>query len=64
MFNLPEEFILPKVPHLNFKGLSGDRSKERVLSHLFDRIKEASGEMSGGDVGDTFPLPPSPSRAP
>ena len=36
VFDLPKEFILPKVPHLNFEGPGSARAKERVLSRLLD----------------------------
>ena len=64
LFDLPEEFILPTVPHLNFEGSGGARAKEQVLSRLLNRIKEASKAMSGGDASDAFSLPPPPIRAP
>ena len=58
VFDRPKEFIIPKVPHLNLEGLGSAQAKERILSRLLGRIKEASEEMSRGDVGDAFPLPP------
>ena len=64
MFDLPEEFILSKVPHLNFEGSGSARAKEQVLSHLLDQIKEAFEEMLGGDAGNAFLLPSPPHRAP
>ena len=63
MFDLLKEFILSKVPHLNFKGSDDAQAKEMVLSRLLGRIKEAYEEMSGGDTNDAFPLPPPPNRA-
>ena len=63
VFDLPKEFILLKVPHLNFEGSGGARAKERVLSPLLGLIKEVFEEMVGGDAGDAFPLPLLPRRA-
>ena len=70
VFDHPEEFVLSKVPHLNFEGLGGPRAKERVqschLSHIQAaskaRTQEPSEEMAGGDVGDAFMFIPPPSR--
>ena len=62
MFDLPKEFTLLEVPHLNFEGLGSARAKEWLLSHLLGQLKEAFKEMSGGDVGDAFSLPPPPRR--
>ena len=56
VFDHPEEFILPQVPHLNFKGSSGAQAKERALSRLLSQIKESS-EMLRSDASDAFPLP-------
>ena len=63
VFNLLEEFILSKVPHLNFKRSGGARAKGWALSRLLYRMKEASEEMSGGDASDAFLLPPPPWHA-
>ena len=62
VFDLLKEFSLLEVPHLNFEGLGSARAKEWILSHLLGQLKEASKEMSGGDVGDAFSLPPPPRR--
>ena len=64
VFDFPEEFILPKVPHLNFEGSGCVRAKEWVMNHLLGSTKEASEEMLGGDVGSAFPLLPPPCCAP
>ena len=57
MFDHPEEFV---VLLLNFYGSGEAPTRERVLSCLLTRIKEASEEIVGGDVGDAFPLVPPP----
>ena len=62
IFDHPKEFILSKFPRLNFEGSGDARAKERVQSRLLTRIKEASKEMAGGDIGDEFPLVAPPSR--
>ena len=64
VFDHPEEFVLPKVPHLNFEGSGGTQAKEwfqsRLLTHIQAmskaRTQEASEEMAGGDVDDDFPF--------
>ena len=68
VFDHPKEFILSKVPHLNFEGPRGAQAKERVQSRLLSRIQamseartqEASKEMARGDVGDDFSFIPPP----
>ena len=62
VFDHPEEFILPKVPRLNFEGSRNARVRERVQGRLLTRIKEASKEMTGGDLGDEYPFVAPPSR--
>ena len=70
VFDHLKEFVLPKVPHLNFESPGGARAKERVQSRLLFRIQaaseartqEASKEMAGDDIGDDFPFIPPPSR--
>ena len=56
VFDHSEEFILLKVPRLNFKGSGDARAREWFQSCLFTLIKEASEEIEGGNVGDAFPL--------
>ena len=60
-FDHPNEFVLLKVPHLNFDGSRDTRVWERIQSRLLSHIHVAFEEMSGGDIGDAFSLPPSPS---
>ena len=63
MFDQPEEFIIPKVRHLNFEGSGDAQAKEEVLSQLLACIQaasktqtqEVSKEMV---VGEEFPLVP------
>ena len=42
VFDYPKEFILSKVPQLNFEGSGGTRAKECVQSHILSRNQEAS----------------------
>ena len=61
VFDHPEEFILPKVPRLNFESSGDVRARERVQTCLLTCIKEAFEEMARGDVGDAYSsvVPPS-----
>ena len=62
VFDHPEEFILPKVPRLNFEGSGDVRAKEWVQNRLLTRIKEAFEEMARVDLSDAFPFVAPPSR--
>ena len=61
VFDHPEEFVLSKVPLLNFESSGDARVKERVQSRLLFGIQEVFEEMVGGDVGDEFSFIPTPS---
>ena len=41
VFDHPKEFVLLKIPHLNFESSGDARAKERVQSHLLSFIHEA-----------------------
>ena len=41
VFDHPKEFILPKVPYLNFEGSRSARAKEWVQRCLLSRIQVA-----------------------
>ena len=63
IFDHLEEFILSKVPRLNFGGSGDTRAKEMVQNRLLHCIKEAFvNEMVEDDLGDSFPLVIPPSR--
>ena len=66
VFDHLEEFVLLKVPYLNFEDLRGTREKEWVQSCLLSHIQatseartqEASEVMDGGEFVDDFPFIP------
>ena len=61
VFDHPKEFVLPKVPLLNFESSRDARGKERIQICLLSQIQEVSKEMVGGNIGDEFPFIPPPS---
>ena len=64
VFDQVEEFILPKVLRLNFRGSGDARAKKKgVQNHLLAPIKEASAEeIVGDDLGDAYPFVVPPSK--
>ena len=67
VFDKPEDFIVPKVLHLNYESSGDTRAMKRVLSHLLSCIQAASEAQTQQEAkeivfGDDFSLPPSPHR--
>ena len=56
--------MLSKVLHLNFEGSRDARAREKIPTRLLSHILVKPKDMSGGDVGDAFPLPPPPHHDP
>ena len=57
------------MPHLHFEGPRNARAKERILSRLLTCIAIAVeargfGLVENMEVGDDYPIPPSPRRNP